>query len=190
MIILLIMVFFISCNYNENKNKTEIYSEKRIIKSDDYRISVKLPNNVILRSISADSVEYHIVKWLDDDSKIVNKTTWFNFDKFLFQKGVTTLINGSGQQLSNLCEIMKAYPDVTIKLGSYTDNSELNTTEKRMKLSTDRAIVIKNQLIKLGINASRIVHEGYGEQWPLVSNETEEGKQKNRRIAIRITKKL
>lgn len=185
---ILLIVLFISCNTKSKEDN--IVATKRIIKLGEYKVSVKLPDNVIIRSNSTDSVEYNMVKWLLDKDKIVNKTTWFNFDKFLFKKGTTTLINGSGNQLLNLSEILKAFPDTTIKLGSYTDNMEESTTEKRMKLSIDRATAIKKEIIKLGIDAKRIIQEGYGEQWPVASNATEEGRQQNRRIAIRVTHKL
>lgn len=187
---ILLILLFISCNKNKANGEEDTLSTKRIIKAGEYKMSLKLPNDVVIHSNSLDSVEYNMVKWLLDKDKVVNKTTWFNFDKFLFKKKTTTLINGSGNQLLNLSEILKAFPETKIKLGSYTDNIEEGTKAKRMKLSIDRATAVKNEIIKLGIDASRINQEGYGEQWPLATNTTEEGRQKNRRIAIRVTYKL
>jgi outer membrane protein OmpA-like peptidoglycan-associated protein len=45
------------------------------------------------------------------------------------------------------------------------------------------------ELVALGVAATRVSAEGYGEQHPVASNDTEEGRQRNRRIDIRVTKK-
>jgi K(+)-stimulated pyrophosphate-energized sodium pump len=43
--------------------------------------------------------------------------------------------------------------------------------------------------VKLGVAAARMKAEGYGDQHPVASNDTEEGRAQNRRIAVRVTKK-
>ena len=73
------------------------------------------------------------------------------------------------------------------KLGGYTDN----TGDKafNLKLSDDRAKNVMAELVKLGVEAPRLAAEGYGEEHPVGDNATEEGRQKNRRISIRVTEK-
>lgn len=146
----------------------------------------KLPNNVEL-NIPKNGIENQIVTWMSDKTKVVDKTTWFNFDRLLFETGKSTLKPESQEQLKNIAEIMKAFPQMEIKLGGYTDN--VGEPASNLKLSDSRAKTVMGELVKLGIAQKRLSAEGYGEQHPVASNDTEEGRTQNRRIAIRITKK-
>jgi outer membrane protein OmpA-like peptidoglycan-associated protein len=82
---------------------------------------------------------------------------------------------------------MKAFPAVEIKLGGYTDN--VGDSKSNLKLSDDRAKAVMGELVKLGVAASRVKAEGYGDQFPVAANDTDAGRQQNRRIDIRVTKK-
>jgi OmpA-OmpF porin, OOP family len=146
----------------------------------------KLPNGVEL-NIPQMGVENKLISFIEDAAKPVDKTTWFNFDRLLFDTGAATLQASSQEQLSNIAAILKAYPNVEIKLGGYTDNTGDKAANK--KLSGDRATNVMNELVKLGVPAKRLAAEGYGDEHPAASNDTEEGRQQNRRIAMRVTKK-
>ncbi|HLF51489.1 OmpA family protein [Flavobacterium sp.] len=146
----------------------------------------KLPNGVELNAPEF-GIENKLNTWLMDESKIVDKTTWFNFDRLLFDTGKATLRPESQEQLKNIVEILKAYPKVELKIGGYTDN--VGDPAFNLKLSDDRAKSVMNEMVKMGIAANRLEAEGYGEQFPVASNDTEEGKAQNRRIAVRVTKK-
>ena len=131
-------------------------------------------------------VENKLLTFVKSD-KAVDKTTWFDFDRLLFQTGSATLEPQSQEQLKNIAEILKAYPAVNVKLGGYTDNT--GNADANLKLSADRAKSVQAELVKLGIADSRLDAEGYGQENPVASNDTEEGRAKNRRISIRVTKK-
>lgn len=146
----------------------------------------KLPNGVEL-NIPEKGVEKSFISWIDDKTKMVDKTTWFNFDRLLFDTGKSTLRAESQDQLKTMAEIMKAFPSVNIKIGGYTDN--VGDKAGNMKLSAARANAVMAELVKLGVDKSRMEAEGYGDQHPVASNDTEEGRQQNRRIAFRVTKK-
>jgi OmpA-OmpF porin, OOP family len=146
----------------------------------------KLPNGVELNAPEK-GIENQIVTWMSDKTKVVDKTTWFNFDRLLFETGKSTLKPESQEQLKNVAEIMKAFPTMEIKLGGYTDN--VGKPEANLKLSAERAASVKGELSKLGIDAKRLSSEGYGDQFPVASNDTEEGRAQNRRIALRVSKK-
>ncbi|MEQ8152180.1 MAG: OmpA family protein [Smithellaceae bacterium] len=90
-------------------------------------------------------------------------------------------------QLKNIAEIMKAYPQVTLKIGGYTDNT--GAADVNLKLSQQRAANTMDEIIKSGIDAQRLEAKGYGEQYPVADNATEEGRAKNRRIDILVTGK-
>ena len=76
---------------------------------------------------------------------------------------------------------------MSVKVGGYTDN--VGDPAANLKLSQERAQNTMNALAALGVEKVRIEAEGYGEQHPVADNSTDEGRQRNRRIDIRVTKK-
>lgn len=149
--------------------------------------SRKLANGVEL-NIPERGVENQLLGFIEDDAKVVDKTTWFNFDRLTFETGKANLdIEKSGEQLNNIVAIMNAYPNTKIKIGGYTDNT--GNPEFNMNLSQARAEAVKVALQGMGIAADRIDAEGYGDAHPVASNDTEEGRAQNRRIAARFTAK-
>jgi OOP family OmpA-OmpF porin len=145
----------------------------------------KLPDGTEL-SIPKLGVETKLIDWIES-SNPVDQTTWFDFDRLLFATGAATLEPASQEQLSNVAAILKAYPKVKIKLGAYTDNT--GDSAANLKLSDERAKNVQAELVKLGVNASRMEAQGYGEDHPVADNKTEEGRQLNRRISLRVTAK-
>lgn len=136
---------------------------------------------------NADGVESSLVNFIESDAE-VDKTTWFNFDRLTFTTGSAQLdMDKSRDQLVNIAEIMKAFPDAKLKIGGYTDNT--GDAEANLKLSQDRADAVTAALVDLGVAADRLAAEGYGEEHPVAENDTEEGRAQNRRIAVRVTAK-
>jgi K(+)-stimulated pyrophosphate-energized sodium pump len=131
-------------------------------------------------------VESSLLDFIKSD-EAVDKETWFNFDRLLFETGSDRLKPESQEQLENVAEILKAYPAVNVKVGGYTDNT--GDAVNNLKLSSDRATSVKKSLTDIGIGSERLESEGYGEEHPVASNDSEEGRAQNRRISIRVTKK-
>jgi outer membrane protein OmpA-like peptidoglycan-associated protein len=131
-------------------------------------------------------VENKLVDFIES-SRPVDNTTWFDFDRLLFASGSANLESASHEQLANVAAILKAYPKVKIKLGGYTDNT--GDAGANLKLSDDRAKNVMAELVKLGVDPSRLEAQGYGEEHPVGDNKTEEGRQLNRRISLRVTAK-
>lgn len=138
-------------------------------------------------NIPENGIENKLLGFIEDKSKPVDKTTWFDFDRLLFDTGKSSLQAASEEQLTNIAEIMKAYPQVELKLGGYTDNKGDAAANK--ELSQKRAEIVKEMLVKKGIDAKRLEAEGYGQENPIASNDTDEGRQQNRRVSARVTKK-
>lgn len=136
---------------------------------------------------NATGIESSLVSFIEDGSKAVDKTTWFNFDNLLFDTGKSTLKPESDAQITNIAEILKAYPAVKLKIGGYTDN--VGSEASNMKLSAARAKSTVDAIVAKGVEASRLESEGYGPQHPVASNDTEEGRAQNRRIAARVSAK-
>jgi len=141
----------------------------------------------ITLNIPENGIENNLLKFIENKEAAVDKTTWFNFDRLTFETDKSTLKVESAEQLTNIAEILKAFPNVNVKLGGYTDN--IGDANANLKLSNERASTVKAELIKLGIAATRLESEGYGKEYPVATNDTEEGRAANRRISIRVTKK-
>ena len=146
----------------------------------------KLPNGVEL-NIPQFGIENKLLTFIQDSSKPVDDNTWFNFDRLLFDTGKATLQPSSQEQLDNIANILKAYPNVHVKIGGYTDNT--GDPSANMTLSAERAKNVMDALVSAGIDPSRLTSEGYGDQFPVGDNSTEDGRAKNRRIALRVTEK-
>ncbi|MFD1820683.1 K(+)-stimulated pyrophosphate-energized sodium pump [Pseudarcicella hirudinis] len=148
--------------------------------------SKKLSSGVDL-NIPENGIENNLLKFIEDASKPVDKTTWFDFDRLTFETGKSVLKPESQEQLKNIAEILKAFPKVSIKLGGYTDNT--GDAKENLMLSNERAASVKSELEKLGVSAQRLESEGYGQEHPVADNTTEEGRALNRRISIRVLSK-
>jgi outer membrane protein OmpA-like peptidoglycan-associated protein len=149
-------------------------------------IDTKLPNGVSLH-IPSNGVENKLLAFIGDPTKVVDKDTWFSFDRLEFETDSAKLKPSSHEQLANIAAILKAYPQVNLKIGGYTDNT--GDAAHNLKLSQDRAASTLNELASLGTAKSRLAAEGYGQQFPIADNTTPEGRQRNRRIDIRVTQK-
>ena len=149
-------------------------------------LMVKLPNGIEL-NVPELGVEKKLIAFIEDTSKPVDKTTWFTFDRLEFETGSTNLQPSSMEQLKNIAEILKAYPKVGLKIGGYTDNT--GNPDSNLQLSQKRAESTMQELVKLGVDAKRLEAEGFGDKYPVADNSTEEGRQRNRRIDLRVTSK-
>lgn len=146
-------------------------------------ISRKLPNNVDLH-IPEYGVEGRLLSFIQSSPK-VSSDTWFDFDRLSFDTNSATLRPESQEQLQNIAAILKAYPNVRVKIGGYTDSTGNPDTNR--KLSEDRASSVVAELTRLGISGDRLEAQGYGAEHPIGDNATEEGRAMNRRISIRVT---
>lgn len=110
--------------------------------------------------------------------RFVLRNVYFDFDK-------STLRPESKTELDRLVALLKALPDISIELSGHTDNRGSATYNK--KLSEDRALAVVNYLVAAGIDQKRLTYRGYGFEQPIASNETDAGRQLNRRTEFRIT---
>lgn len=87
--------------------------------------------------------------------------------------------------LNDLAKLMVAHKgDWTLKLSGHTDND--GSPEKNMVLSEKRAKAVKAYLVKKGVPAENIMTEWFGQTMPIADNATPAGKQKNRRVEMKI----
>lgn len=110
----------------------------------------------------------------------------FTFDELQFETGSARLSPASNRQLESLAAMLKAYPSVAVNVAGHTDNTGDPAANKR--LSAERAAAVKQTLVGMGVSAARITDEGLGPDKPVASNDTEEGRAKNRRVELLVTK--
>ena len=111
----------------------------------------------------------------------------FTFDELQFETGSTTLTPASNRQLDGLAAVLKAYGDVSVNVAGHTDNTGDAAANKR--LSAERAAAVKQALVTRGLPAARITDEGFGPEKPIASNDTEDGRAKNRRVELAVVKR-
>lgn len=157
------------------------------IKANVYAYMKKLASGFEIKG-NKDGIESSLIAFIEDASKPVDKTTWFNFDRLTFRTGSAEIdMDKSKEQLTNIYEVLKAFPKVKLKIGGYTDNT--GNEVDNMKLSLARAKATMAALEGMGVEKGRLSAEGYGSQHPVGDNKTEEGRAQNRRIAVRVTEK-
>lgn len=149
-------------------------------------MNLTLPNGKTV-SFAGKGVESQLIAFLEDTSKPIDKGTWFDFDRLSFKTASSELTPESRSQVEAVAEIMKAFPTSEIKIGGYTDN--VGNPDNNLKLSDERAKSVMAALVALGVPASRLDAEGYGEQHAIADNATPEGRAKNRRTALSVRKR-
>lgn len=145
----------------------------------------QLPNNVTL-DIPQNGIENHLIAHIESNDP-VSDNLWFSFDRLVFKTSSAVLEPQSEEQLNNIANILRAWPNVKFKLGGYTDNT--GSEEFNMKLSQQRADSVRLSLIERGIQPDRIVAKGYGSAHPVVPNDTAENRARNRRIDVNVMEK-
>jgi len=134
------------------------------------------------------------LEWLGKEDKIqevrkdfqlqtIRVGATFELKNIFFDFGKATLRDESKLELDKLVDIMKR-SEIVIELGGHTDS--IGSDDANQKLSQERVNSVKQYLVDNGIKDERIIAVGYGETQPLESNTTEEGRQKNRRVEVKI----
>jgi len=104
---------------------------------------------------------------------------FFDFDKW-------DLRPESFVELDRVVTLLNENPAIEIEMSAHTDSK--GSDEYNFKLSDNRARSVMEYILSKGINPSRIISQGYGETKPLISNETDDGRQLNRRVEFKILK--
>jgi outer membrane protein OmpA-like peptidoglycan-associated protein/Tol biopolymer transport system component len=110
---------------------------------------------------------------------VVLNNVFYEFNSFEL-KGVSKL------ELDKLVGLLNKYPEMVVEIGGHTDNK--GSEGYNQKLSENRAKAVYNYLIEEGIPETQLSYKGYNFSMPIVSNDTEEGRAKNRRTEFKITK--
>ena len=107
--------------------------------------------------------------------KYVIEGVWFEFDSAALKPEAKATLDAAATQL-------RSQPDVMYKISGHTDTS--GPEAHNQQLSEQRAQSVQEYLVSKGVAASQLMATGFGESKPLVSNDTREGRMKNRRVEI------
>ena len=105
------------------------------------------------------------------------KDIYFDYDKSI-------LLQQSYTELRNLISLLEEYPKLKIEVGGHTDGR--GSVDYNNRLSESRAKSVVDYLISKGIDPRRLQYKGYGKSRPITTNDTEEGRAKNRRVEFRV----
>ena len=91
---------------------------------------------------------------------------------------------GLYSEIDRISSVLRQYPQTVIRVEGHTDST--GTKEYNVDLSQRRAKAVENLFMQRGVETSRLVAIGYVESMPVATNETETGRQRNRRVEIKV----
>jgi outer membrane protein OmpA-like peptidoglycan-associated protein len=108
------------------------------------------------------------------------------FDNLNFEFGKADIKKDSFPYLDKLADTLNKAKNWTLEIQGHTDDK--GGDDFNMKLSQNRADAVKNYLITKGVLLDSITAKGFGESKPLVPNDSDANREKNRRVEFKITK--
>lgn len=114
----------------------------------------------------------------------IKKNNAVILNNIFFETGSYVLLDRSVSELDRLVELLKNNPTLKIMISGHTDNQ--GDDKMNITLSENRAKAVVAFLIKAGISPARLSTAGYGKTMPIDTNETDEGRAKNRRTEFKV----
>lgn len=156
-----------------------------LTQGDEYALYVTRPGYLFksyhfnyseVTSFEPITIDMNLEKVVAGSVAVLNNI-FFDVDKY-------ELMEKSSPELLKILSFLKENPKIRVEIGGHTDNS--GSAAHNRELSEKRARSVYEFMVNHGIEKSRLSLKGYGPDRPLAPNETEEGRQKNRRIEFRI----
>lgn len=178
-------------NSTENNNSSLLKDEEEL---DDNRTESKDINSSLEEKLIQQYEEESSISTPPTPTKKENNSTLsickdrlkdiLSKNKIYFYNNSTKIKKRSYPILDKIIDISKDCRDTKIVIAGYTDSS--GSKRNNLKVSRKRANSVKEYFIKKGIKRDRLEAVGYGEANPIASNKTAKGREKNRRIEIKI----
>lgn len=105
-----------------------------------------------------------------------------NMSDVLFDTGSATLKPGAREKLAKISGILLAHPGLTLQIEGHTDS--VGSDEYNQQLSERRSDSVRDYLAEAGVPVSAMSAKGFGKSQPVASNDTPEGRQRNRRVEL------
>lgn len=116
------------------------------------------------------------------DAKATDRGMVVTLGDVLFDTGRADLRSGGQRNIEKLAAFLREYPERTAMVEGFTDS--VGSEAMNQTLSERRASAVRNALMGQGINADRVAMRGYGEAYPVASNDSSGGRAQNRRVEI------
>jgi outer membrane protein OmpA-like peptidoglycan-associated protein len=158
---------------------------RTLVETSKKLVPLTLPGNIKL-DVPENSFLQGLVKSLSNTAD-ASLPKSFAISDLSFEGAGNALTSESMNTIDSLATVLKAFGTVKIKIAGHTDNAGDPATNKTRSL--ERATAIKDALVKAGVSADRITVEGVGADHPIASNDTDEGRAKNRRFELSIVTK-
>lgn len=130
----------------------------------------------------SDPVEAQLLAFLESQDTPAPQLVWFDFGDLVFDTRKATLQPSSRAQLHRIAKILSAHPNATAIIGGHTDT--IGNSGRNKRLSQARAETVLRELVRTGIDASRLEARGFADERPVAPNDTKVGRAKNRRISL------
>lgn len=171
----------------EIDNETGEYVMAVNFKSD-YVMTVKSSDYVyISKYVSKKDVSFETPTSIDFKLKKIEIGKNYNLDDIYYETNSDILTSESVTIIDNFYEFLFENRNIEIEIQGHTDN--VGSDQYNLDLSQRRAKAVFDELVAKGIDASRMTYRGYGESQPIADNNTEAGRQLNRRTVFQITNK-
>ena len=188
-------------NYNSNVSQGQVNISKLV---DEINASNKFIKQLVEAKSKSDSLNQALTNKLtrsltreemqDVDVEVLKGVVYISLaDNMLYQSGSYEIGPRAGETLSKIAKIITDYKDYEVLVEGNTDNVPISRPNIRNNwdLSALRASSVVQELQnKYGVDPKRLSAAGRGEYNPVAKNDTEKGKQRNRRTQIIITPKL
>lgn len=148
--------------------------ELSLLKNKDYCVKISAPNYITI----IDTISLHNMI-----QKNYHLNPLYPFDMLIFKTGKDDLMKNSEYVLKKTIQILNQFPDFTIQLEGHTDYAGSN--QLNLELSEQRALRIKEDLIKAGISPKRIKIKAFGGSKPLIRSHDVHERNNNQRVEIR-----
>ena len=169
----------------QNCSRTALEARNTTTTAAKKLATVNLPGGSTL-NVEQDTFLYNLARYLGSPDP-APKT--FVFDHLNFESGSTTLTPASDATVTDLTKVLNAYPSAQVKLVGFADDHTTGDPAANTALSLARAKTVADLLTRGGVAASRVATEGLGSANPVASNDTAEGRAKNRRVELTVLQK-
>jgi OmpA-OmpF porin, OOP family len=165
-------------NFNDDDN-----TQYEIVGTDNFNYAYYYIDDVVVKKVPP----FREVPVKPDDlTKIpLEKGKTITLKHIYFAYDQDELLPRSYVELAKLLKIMQEHPNMTIEIVGHTDSD--GTDEYNQQLSSHRAAAVMRYLRANGIASKRLKSKGEGEKKPIATNDTDDGKAKNRRVEFVIT---
>ena len=169
--------YFAIGNFNTNSNTKKSKARQTKYESFSY---------YYIDDVSIEPLEKEYIKEIEEniEEPIIKVNEVYTFKNVLFEFDKAELLDVSKEELNQLYNHLSKNSNLSIEIYGHTDNVGLDKRNK--ELSKQRAKSVADYLISHGLNVSKIKSFGFGSSQPISDNETEEGRQLNRRVEFKL----